>query len=333
MKYASIKTSNTENSLDGQLCCLHQNGKKLLKIPHNVIPNFRTLVEQGEEGTKNLQKYISQQNESTYIPLENVEIIAPLPRTFGWLDGSAFIQHVKLVRAARNAPLPETLTTVPLMYQGGSDSFLSYNENIPLLNPNWGLDFEGEIGIVTKFVPQGTKAENALKYIFAFVMINDITLRELIPAELAQGFGFLQSKPSSTLSPYVVSLDEMIENQAFDPLKGKLTVNFNTNLNGKFFGNPNLSDMFFSFYQLMEHATKTRSLAPATIIGSGTVSNEDKSRGSSCIVEKRMIEIIESKVATTPYLQKNDVVEMNVFTSKGTSPEENIFGTIHQVVG
>lgn len=319
MRLATIKNT----SFDGQIALVSSDGSKLCDLSPYMQTSFIQFVENFEVNQSKLCKII-QQEKLDFLPIESFTLLAPLPRCYGWLDGSAFIQHVKLVRKARNAPLPETLTTVPLMYQGGSDSFLAPTQDIPLINSEWGLDFEAEVGIITKFVPQGIKACEAHKYIAFAILINDITLRELIPAELAQGFGFLQSKPSSALSPFAITLDELSD--SFQ--EGRIHLDLETTLNDKIFGNPNAGEMHFSFYDLLEHVAKTRSLAAGTIIGSGTVSNVDETKGSSCIVEKRMLEKIHNGQITSTYLKENDVVKIQMFDKNGN----NLFGTIKQKV-
>ncbi len=249
---------------------------------------------------------------------------SPLPRAFQWADGSAFLEHVRLVRRARNAPIPESLTTVPLMYQGGSDTFLAPREDIPAFDPSFGIDFEGEIAVVTDFVPMGTTPQQALKLIRLVVMVNDVTLRGLIPDELAQGFGFFQSKPSSAFGPFAVTPDELGSHWR----EGRLHLPLCSELNGKFFGNPDAGVMHFHFGDLIAHAARTRDLGPGTIIGSGTVSSEDRSRGSSCIVEQRMIEKIDQGDFKSPYLKPGDTIRFEVRDPGGHS----IFGVIHQKV-
>ncbi len=249
---------------------------------------------------------------------------SPLPRSFQWADGSAFIQHVKLVRKARNAPLPETLMTVPLMYQGGSDTMLAPREDIPLRSEKYGMDFEGEFAVVTDSVPMGTNAEDALKHIQLVMIVNDVSLRGLIPDELANGFGFFQSKPSSAFGPFAVTPDELGDSW----VAGRVHLPLLSEYNGKWFGNPNGSEMHFHFGQLIAHAARTRDLGPGTIIGSGTVSNEDESRGSSCLAEKRMLEQIKNGKIETPFMKVGDTIKFEVLDKAN----KNIFGTIFQKI-
>jgi fumarylacetoacetate (FAA) hydrolase len=247
-----------------------------------------------------------------------------LPRTWLFADGSAFIHHIKLVRQARKAPLPETLLTVPLMYQAESGRFLTPTEDIPQVDFSHGTDFEAEVGVIVDHVPMGISAEEALKHIQLVVILNDTTLRGLIPAELANGFGFFQSKPNKSLSPLAVTLDELGSHWK----SGRLHLPLNVTYNGQFFGKANAKEMHFHFGQLIAHAAKTRPLAAGTLIGSGTVSNEDPNLGSSCLVEKRMIEQIATGEQTTPYMKPNDTIHIEMLNENGKS----IFGAISQKV-
>ena len=249
---------------------------------------------------------------------------SPLPRSFQWADGSAYIHHIKLVRMARNAPLPETLETVPLMYQGGSDCFLAPTEDIPQIDPSHGTDFEGEVGVIIDDTPMGISAEKALEKIRLFVLINDVSLRGLIPDELAQGFGFFQSKPQTSFAPFAITADEL--GSAWRD--GRIHLPLNVEFNGQFFGNADAGVMHFHFGQLITHAARTRPLSAGTIIGSGTVSNEDRARGSSCLAEKRMLEKIHEGVIKTPFMKPGDSVKMEMLDPGGTS----LFGRIYQKV-
>jgi fumarylacetoacetate (FAA) hydrolase len=252
------------------------------------------------------------------------DFLSALPRTWLFADGSAFIYHIKLVRKARNAPLPETLTTVPLMYQGECGQFLAPTQDIPQRDPAHGTDFEGEVAVITDAVPMGTSPEEALQHIRLFVLINDVSLRGLIPGELAQGFGFFQSKPASALSPFAVTADELGGAWKEGRIHLPLTVNYNE----KFFGTADAGAMHFHFGQLIAHAAFTRDLPAGTLIGSGTVSNEDHGKGSSCLAEKRMIEQIEKGAIETPFMKDGDRIEIKMLNEKG----ESIFGRIHQRV-
>jgi fumarylacetoacetate (FAA) hydrolase len=256
-------------------------------------------------------------------PASTVIFLAPLPRTWAFLDGSAFIQHVLLVRKARNAEPPEDLYSVPLMYQGASDNLLSATDDIPLRDVADGMDFESEVGVILGAVPMGTKATDAAPYIKLLTMMNDVSLRELIPREVGTGFGFIHGKPPSSFAPFVVTPDELGDAWS----NGRVHLPLETRLNGKVFGNPNAGEMHFSFFDLVEHAAKTRPLSAGTILGSGTVSNKDESVGSSCLAEQRMLEKIKTGTISTRYLHDGDRVQITM-QRNGV----DIFGVIDQRV-
>lgn len=262
------------------------------------------------------------------LKVENVDVkklLSPLPRAYEWIDGSAYINHIVLVRKARGAEPPKTLKTDPLVYQGGSGTFLAPTQDIAHYSEDFGIDFESEICVIVDDVPMGTSKKKAEQHIKLFMLANDVTLRNLIPNELAKGFGFFVSKPSTAFSPFAVTPDEL--GDAYKD--GRIHLDLVTTYNGKLFGNPNAGpEMHFSFLDLIEHCTKTRSLTAGTIIGSGTVSNEDRSRGSSCLAEKRMLEKIETGNFITPFMRFGDTVEIEMKDKKGNS----IFGKISQKV-
>jgi len=253
------------------------------------------------------------------------ECAAPLPRAYHWVDGSAYVNHVELVRKARGAEMPESFWHDPLVYQGGSDDFLGPNDDIVVPSEEFGIDMESETAIITDDVPMGTKAGDAGDHIKLLMIVNDVSLRNLIPGELAKGFGFYQSKPSTAFSPVAVTPDELGDAYGDGVFKLKLT----TRLNGDLFGEPDCDvDMTFNFLQLIEHVTKTRRLGAGAIIGSGTISNYDRSKGSSCLAEKRMLETIEHGKPVTPFMSFGDRVGVEMFDSAGAS----IFGAIDQTV-
>ena len=230
-----------------------------------------------------------------------------------------------LVRKARNAEPPATLRTDPLVYQGGSGVFLAPTAPITFPTEDWGIDFESEVAVITGDVPRGTLADEAEPYIRLVMLVNDITLRNLIPDELAKGFGFFVSKPSTTFSPLALTPDEF----GSDWRGGRLHHRLRTSINGTLFGDPHAGpEMHFSFWDLLQHACKTRALTAGTIIGSGTVSNEDRSNGSSCLVERRMLETIDAGKPMTPYLRFGDTVEVEMLDPAGHA----LFGTIRQTV-
>jgi fumarylacetoacetate (FAA) hydrolase len=253
------------------------------------------------------------------------DLAAVLPRAPQFVDGSAYLAHVERVRKARGAEMPPSFLHDPLMYQAVSDHFLSPTEPIRLADETWGIDFESEVGVVVDDVPMGVTPDEAAKHIKLVLLINDVSLRNLIPDELAKGFGFLQSKPRSALSPVAVTPDEL----GIAWKDGKLHLPLVTHLNGKLFGEPNAGvDMQFSFPQLIAHAAKTRPLAAGSIVGSGTIANQDESKGSSCLAEKRVLEIIKDGKPKTPFMKFSDRVRIEMFDARGAS----IFGAIEQTV-
>lgn len=270
------------------------------------------------------------------IPFDETAAAAPLPRAYQWADGSAYVNHVALVRQARGAELPESFWHDPLVYQGGSDGFLAPRDAIPLADEAWGCDMEAEIVVVTGDVQQGASREEALRQIRLVGLVNDVSLRNLIPAELAKGFGFFQSKPASALSPVFVTPDALGESWRDGKLHGVLHVD----LNGQPFGRADAGvDMTFDFGTLIAHLAKTRSLAAGSIVGSGTVSNRDANggpgrpvadggHGYSCIAELRMVETILKGRPETSFLKHGDSVRIWMSDPDGRS----IFGTIDQTV-
>ncbi len=321
MKLGSLQSS----SIDGELVIVSRDLSRLTKAS-DIAPNLRTALEKWSEVEALLHERADQLEKGTvhYQAYDEAKMCSALPRTWLFADGSSFIYHVKLVRMARKAPLPETLETVPLMYQGECGKFLNPLEDIPQRDFSYGTDFEGEVGVVTDFVPMGTTPEEALKKVRLVLLINDVSLRGLIPAELAQGFGFFQSKPASALSPLALTPDEL--GRAWK--QGRIHLPLEVKYNGSFFGHADAGAMHFDFGQLIAHAAKTRDLPAGAIIGSGTVSNEDHSKGSSCLAEKRMIETIETGQPKTPFMQVGDTIEIMMKNEHG----ENLFGRIFQKV-
>lgn len=321
MKLGTLKN----NTRDGELVVVRRDNEAYVKVPQ-IAKTMQEALDRWEECSPKLEAVFADLNSKKIAgeKLNQSDFHSPLPRAYHWADGSAFIHHIKLVRMARNAPMPPTLETVPLMYQGGSDTFLAPTEDIPQVDFSHGTDFEGEVGVITKDVPMGISPEEALDKIVLFVSINDVSLRGLIPAELEMGFGFYQSKPSSAFGPFAVTKDELGEAWK----DGRIHLPLDVEYNGQFFGKANAKEMFFHFGQLIAHAAKTRNLAAGTIIGSGTVSNEDESAGSSCLAEVRMIEKIKTGEFKTPFMKDGDTVKIEMKTSSGQS----IFGTIFQKV-
>jgi fumarylacetoacetate (FAA) hydrolase len=259
------------------------------------------------------------------IGFDTGQALAPLPRAHHWVDGSAYVNHVELVRKARGATMPESFWTDPLVYQGGSDDLLPPAADVPFGDEDWGIDLEGEVAVVTDDVPMATDAVAARGHIKLVMLVNDWSLRNLIPAELAKGFGFYQSKPATAFSPVAVTPDELGPAWKDAKLHLPLTVH----RNGELFGRPNAGDdMTFDFGQLIAHAAKTRRLGAGAIVGSGTVSNYDRSLGSSCLAERRMLETLARGKPATPFLSFGDRVRIEMFDPAGRS----IFGAIDQRV-
>ncbi|MGH8131416.1 MAG: fumarylacetoacetate hydrolase family protein [Steroidobacteraceae bacterium] len=259
------------------------------------------------------------------IEFKAAEALAPLPRSFHWVDGSAYVNHVELVRKARGAALPESFWTDPLVYQGGSDDFLPPEADASFGSEAWGIDLEGEVAVITDDVPMGINAVKAREHIALVLLVNDWSLRNLIPAELAKGFGFYQSKPATAFSPAAVTTDELGGAWKDARVHLPLTVH----VNGELLGRPNAGvDMTFDFGQLIAHATKTRRLGAGSIVGSGTVSNRDRAHGSTCLAERRMLETLDHGRPMTPFLSFGDRVRIEMVDDAGRS----IFGAIDQRV-
>ena len=258
-------------------------------------------------------------------PFDPKSCMAPLPRAFQWADGSAYVNHVELVRRARGAEMPPEFWTDPLMYQGGSDDFIGPTDDIVCASEAFGIDFEAEIAAITSDVPMTAKPDEALKSVRLLMLVNDVSLRNLIPAELAKGFGFFQSKPATAFSPVAVTPDELGDAWREGRVHRPMTVHWN----GKKVGQPECGiDMVFHFGQLIAHAAKTRNLRAGSIVGSGTVSNKDAKRGYCCIAEKRCLETIEHGAPQTEFMKFGDSVKIEMFDAAGKS----IFGAIDQAV-
>lgn len=323
MKLATLK----HHARDGQLVVVSKNLSLAIPVP-DIAPTMQYALDHWAQCKPKLEIMYQKLNRGDVknpLSLAEQSIASPLPRAYQWADGSAYVNHVELVRKARGAEMPETFWHDPLMYQGGSDTFLGPNDDIPLLDEKWGLDFEAEIAVITNDVSINISQQAAEEVICLILLVNDVSLRNLIPDELAKSFGFFQSKPSSAFSPVAVTPDELEE--AWDGKK--LHLPLLTHLNEKLFGQPHAGvDMTFDFPTLIAHAAKTRKLSAGTIIGSGTVSNYDRSKGSSCIAEKRMLEMLEHGKATTPFMQAGDCIRIEMLDNKGQS----IFGAINQKV-
>ena len=258
-------------------------------------------------------------------PFDPARCLAPLPRAYHWVDGSAYVNHVELVRKARGADMPDSYWHDPLVYQGGSDDLLGPCADIIAVDEVHGIDFEAEVAVITDDVPMATPAAEAAGHIKLLMLVNDVSLRNLIPGELAKGFGFYQAKPATAFSPVAITPDEL--GAAWQD--GRVHLPLRTTVNGQWFGAPECGvDMTFNFPQLIAHATATRRLGAGAIVGSGTVSNYDRSRGSCCIAERRMLETLADGKPTTPFLRFGDRVRIEMLDAAGAS----LFGAIDQRV-
>lgn len=322
MKLASLNIGR-----DGQLVVVSRDLIRAVKVPTIAATLQAALDDWAATGPK-LEAVYQRLNdglEGQAFAFDQAACASPLPRAYHWADGSAYVNHVELVRKARGAQMPESFWHDPLMYQGGADTFIAPHSPIVMADEAWGIDLEAEIAVVTDDVPMGVSAAEALGHIQLLMLVNDVSLRNLIPGELAKGFGFYQSKPSSSFSPVAITPDELGDSWR----EGKVHRPLTSHINGRLFGQPDAgTDMTFNFPTLLAHAAKTRALGAGSIIGSGTVSNYDRSAGSSCLAEKRMLEIVEQGEAVTPFLRFGDRVRIEMFDSAGQS----IFGAIDQVV-
>jgi fumarylacetoacetate (FAA) hydrolase len=323
MRLASIR----DGSRDGRLVVVSADLKTMAPARH-IAPTLQAPIENWDRLSPTLGHLYDDLNAGeapSALSAEPTEAESPFPRAYQFLDGSAYLNHVELVRKARGAEMPPGLYEDPLMYQAVSDGFLGPRDPITAASEDWGIDFEAEICVVVNDVPRGVSAEAAGSHIKLLMLVNDISLRNLIPAELAKGFGFLQGKPRSAFAPLAVTPESLGE--AWDGRKLKLPLR--VTLNGQEFGAPNAGvDMNFDFPQLIAYAARTRPLAAGTIIGSGTVSNRDASAGFCCLAEARMIETIEQGAPKTPFLRFGDRLRIEVLDADGRT----LFGTIEQEV-
>jgi len=315
-----------DGTRDGALHVVHPDGKHAAAATA-IARTMQAALDDWETVEPQLRALAAKLESKEIIgePIDFNRVAAPLPRAYEWVDGSAYINHIVLVRKARGAEPPKTLLTDPLVYQGGSSDMVGAQDPIELVNADWGLDFESEIAVILGDTPRGTSGTDVAPYVRLFVILNDVTLRNLIPSELEKGFGFFTSKPATAFAPFAVTPDEL-----GGALKdGRVHLRLRTWLNGKLVGDPEAGPaMHFSFHDLVGHITKTRRFGAGTIVGSGTVSNEDRARGISCLAERRMIEIIESGKATTPFLKEGDSVAIELLDDAGRS----IMGRIEQKV-
>ena len=324
MKLASLKGGR-----DGRLAVVSRDLARCVAVPE-IAATLQQALDRWEEAAPRLQHVAQDLNAGRHgeaFPSGSGGVAAPLPRTYHWVDGSAYVAHVELVRKARGVALPPSFWTDPLVYQGGGDDFLGPTDDAPFLSEEWGIDLEAEVAVITGDVPMGSSAEQVRRRhdIRLIVLVNDWTLRNLTAAELAKGFGFYQSKPATGFSPVAVTPDEL--GGAWDG--GKVNLPLRSAINGVAFGAPEAGiDMTFDFPALIAHCAKTRNLRAGTVVGSGTVSNQDRSKGPSCLAETRMLETIATGKPVTPFLRFGDRVHIEMCDVGGTS----IFGAIDQRV-
>jgi fumarylacetoacetate (FAA) hydrolase len=323
MKLASLKSGGR----DGQLIVVDRTLENYVLVPE-VAATLQQALDDWSNSAPLLNAISEGLNAGEYEDarrLDYTALASPLPRAYEFLDGSAYLPHVERVRRARGAEVPASFYEDPLMYQATSAGFLGPRDPVPVVSEDYGIDFEAEVVVVTDDVPMAVSPEAAAGHIQLVGLVNDVSLRNLIPAELAKGFGFLQSKPRSALSPVLVTPDELGE----DWRDSVLHLPLRSWLNGQRFGAPEAGvDMQFNFAQLVAHAARTRPLAAGTIVGSGTIANEDESLGASCLAERRMLEIIADGEPQTPFMSFGDTIRIEMMSRSG----ESIFGAIEQVI-
>ncbi|MGH1539107.1 MAG: fumarylacetoacetate hydrolase family protein [Arenicella sp.] len=331
-----MKIASQKQGRDGRLIIVTKDLKSAADVS-DIAPTLQDALDDWNHCEPLLQKRYDalEQGDLKSFAFDQTSCASPLPRAYQWLDGSAYLNHVELVRRARNASVPESFYSDPLMYQGGSDTFIGPQEAIVVADESWGIDMEAEISVITDDVPMGVSVTAAFDHIKLIMLVNDVSLRHLIPGELSKGFGFLQGKASSAFSPVAVTPDELGEHWS----EATINLPLNVNYNDEPFGRANVkTDMTFNMAQLVAHAAKTRHLCAGTIIGSGTVSNkykggegkkiEDGGVGYSCIAEIRMIETIQAGEPVTPFMRFGDKVSIEMNDPEGHS----IFGRISNVV-
>jgi fumarylacetoacetate (FAA) hydrolase len=323
MKLATLK----DGTRDGQLIVVSRD-LRTAAIADTIAPTLQRVLDDWRFYAPQLVDLYDELNHGRARNAFNFDprdCMAPLPRAYQWADGSSYVNHVELVRRARGAEMPPEFWTDPLMYQGGSDDFIGPADDIVCASEAWGIDFEAEVAVITGDVPMGTTPDEALRSIRLITLANDVSLRNLIPAELAKGFGFFQSKPATSFAPVAVTPDELGGHWR----EGRVHLPLLVHWNGKKVGQPDAgTDMVFHFGQLIAHAAKTRNLRAGAIVGSGTVSNKDAKRGYCCIAEKRCLETIEHGKASTEFMKFGDSVKIEMLDEAGKS----IFGAIDQAV-
>jgi len=319
MKLATLKAEHK----DGNLIVVSRDLRRAVKAT-SVAPTLLAALESWNRCEPKLRSLYNDLNEGKATEAFDFDIAqaaAPLPRAPQWCDGSAFLNHIRLMAQAFNLPAISKLDTTPVMYQGGSDDMLGPTDDIALPDVAHGIDFEGEFGVIVDEVPLGCPPELALRHIKLLIQINDVSLRALAPHEISTGFGFFQAKPSSSFAAVAVTPDEI--GDAW--MEGRVKLDLNVMLNGAWFGNPNGGEMNFGFHQLIAHAATTRRLSAGTIVGSGTVSNAGRDKGSACIAERRAIEILDKVDSSTPFMKFGDRVRM-----EARWQNQPVFGAIDQ---
>lgn len=323
MKLATLK----DGTRDGQLAVVAKNLKTAV-LADGIAPTLQSALDDWSFIAPQLQALYEELNAgraARSFDFDPTRCMAPLPRAYQWADGSAYVNHVELVRRARNAQMPDSFWHDPLMYQGGSDDFLGPTDDIVCLDEAWGIDFEGEVAVITGDLPMGVSPAKAVDGIRLFMLVNDVSLRNLIPDELGKGFGFVQSKPATSFSPVAITPDEL--GSAWKD--GRVHLPLRATWNGVAVGAPDAgSDMVFNFPQLISHLAKTRNVRAGSIIGSGTVSNKDPKKGYTCIAEKRCLEMIADGQAKTPFMKFGDSIRLEMLDADGKS----LFGAINQKV-
>jgi len=323
MKLGTLK----DGTRDGTLVVVSRD-LRLAQVADGIAPTLQAALDDWGYHAPQLRALSNELNanpSTRAFETDFASFAAPLPRAYQWADGSAYVNHVELVRKARGAEMPKAFWSDPLMYQGGSDTFVGPRDDILVESEDWGIDLEGEVAVIVDDVPMGVPAKKADAHILLVMLVNDVSLRNLIPKELQKGFGFFQSKPSTAFSPVAVTTDEL--GAAWDG--GKLSLPLVVHVNDELLGRPNAGvDMTFEFPKLIAHAARSRRLSAGTIIGSGTVSNTNRDAGPACLAERRMIETIDSGAAKTPFLRFGDRVRIDMLDAGGAS----IFGAIDQQV-
>jgi fumarylacetoacetate (FAA) hydrolase len=323
MKLASRRTYDR----DGQLVVVDRALTRFAAVP-DIAPTLQAALDRWNEVESRLRDVAAAVESGTHSdlhPFDPRDCAAPLPRAYHWADGSAYVNHIELVRKARGAEMPAQFWTDPLIYQGGSDDLLGAHDDARFVSEEHGIDLEAEVAVITDDVPLAASREQVAPHIKLLMLVNDWTLRNLVPGELAKGFGFYQSKPATGFSPVAITPDELGEAWR----DGKVHLPLLSQINGKRFGSPNAGvDMTFSFPEIVAHTARTRRLGAGTIVGSGTVSNVDRTTGSSCLAEVRALEMIERGAARTPFLSFGDRVRIEMLDARG----QTLFGAIEQRV-